>query len=413
MLRTAVRPEKFHGVLPACARSPRAKRGMELVNLKSVGIIPGIFGGAANTGGFNTSGDLLTQSVDGFDLNAIWSEYQRATQEQNRIRQTMIDLLTFPVSAPMERVPQIATADFEPASEFGEPRGIRPTGQFFNLGYDFHWYDLAARYTWKFLAEAPRAQIDAINAMALEADNRLMFNKVMDALFNPTNRTASISGEEVNVYALYNGDGTVPPRYKSNTFDNTHTHYLVSGAATVDSGDLDDMYEHLRHHGYSIENGVQIVLLTNPAEAKVIRKFRVATGSTWDFIPATGQPTQILEPGSILFGGGQPGNTFAGLNVVGSYGPMTIVEDDFVPLHYMVALGSGGKANLNNPVGLREHINPSLRGLRLVKGPNPDYPLVDSFYNRGFGTGIRQRGGSVIMQVKASGSYAKPTTYNA
>ncbi len=402
----------FHGVLPASARATKAKRGMELVNLKSLGVVPGIFGGAANTGGFNTSGDLLTQTIDGFDLNKIWDEYQRATAEQNAVRQTLVDFLTFPVTAPMERVPQIATADFEEASEFGEPRGIRPTGQFFNLGYDFKWYDLAARFTWKFLAEAPRSQVDAINAMALEADNRLIFNKVMDALFNPVNRTATIEGQDVSVYSLYNNDGTVPPTYKSNTFAGTHTHYLASGAASVVSGDLDDMYEHLRHHGYSIENGVQIMLLVHPTEGKLIRKFRVASSDTWDFIPAQGQPTQILDPGTVLLGGGQAASQFAGLNVIGTYGPMTIIEDDFVPLHYMAAIGTGGKANLNNPVGLREHANPSLRGLRLVKGPNADYPLVDSFYNRGFGTGVRQRGGSVVMQV-TSGSYAKPSTYGA
>ena len=59
-------------------------------------------------------------------------------------------------------------------------------------------------------------------------------------------------------------------------------------------------------------------------------------------------------------------------------------------------------------VGLREHVNTSLRGLRLVKGPNPDYPLIDSFYQRGFGTGVRQRGGAVVMKITA-GSYSAPT----
>jgi len=384
---------------------------MELVNLKNLGIIPGIFGGAANTGGFNTSGDILTTTVDGFDLNNIWGEFQRATAEQNKVRQTLVDFLTFPVINPIDRVPQIATGDFEESSEFGEPRGIRPTGNFFSLGYDFKWYDLASRFTWKFLAEAPKSQVEAIQSMVLEADNRLMFNKVMNALFNNTNRMSSIQGQDVNVYALYNNDGTVPPTYKSNTFASTHDHYLVSGAAAIQSNDLDDAYEHLRHHGYSFENGVKIMALVHPTEGKVVRKFRVASGDTWDFIPATGQPTQILDPGTVLLGGGQPASQFAGLNVIGSYGPVTIIEDDFVPLKYMAMIGTGGKANLNNPVGLREHSNASLRGLRLVKGPNPDYPLIDSFYNRGFGTGVRQRGGSVVMQIKASGDYVAPTTY--
>jgi hypothetical protein len=41
----------------------------------------------------------------------------------------------------------------------------------------------------------------------------------------------------------------------------------------------------------------------------------------------------------------------------------------------------------------------------------PDYPLIDSFYQRGFGTGVRQRGGGVVMQIKASGVYDIPTPY--
>ncbi len=76
-------------------------------------------------------------------------------------------------------------------------------------------------------------------------------------------------------------------------------------------------------------------------------------------------------------------------------------------------ISTGGQANLNNPVGVREHSNVSLRGLRLVEGPNPDYPLIDSFYNRGFGTGVRHRGGSVIMQVTATAAYVPPAAYAA
>jgi hypothetical protein len=52
-----------------------------------------------------------------------------------------------------------------------------------------------------------------------------------------------------------------------------------------------------------------------------------------------------------------------------------------------------------------------LRGLRLVKGAVPDYPLIDSYYQRGFGTGVRQRGGGVVMQVTASGTYTIPAAY--
>ena len=150
-----------------------------------------------------------------------------------------------------------------------------------------------------------------------------------------------------------------------------------------------------------------IVALMNRREATVARTWRVANGDSNDFIPAVGTPGQFLPKDVELFGG-QPANQYRGLNVIGSYGDVLILEEDTIPVGYVPMIATGGAANLNNPVGLREHSNPSLRGLRLVKGPNPDYPLIDSFYNRGFGTGVRQRGGAIIMQITASASYTKP-----
>jgi hypothetical protein len=394
--------------IASAAVATRAKRGMDLVDLRSLGIFPTIDGRDAIQG-YNAAGDLVGMTSDGFDLNQIWSEFQAAVAALNATRQPIIDLLTFPVSSPIERVAQISSSDFEEASEYGEPIGQRPTGSYFTLGFDFKWYDLATRFTWKFLADAPTSQVEATSALALEADNRLTFKKVMEALYNSQNRVADINDLPVNVYALYNNDGTVPPTYKTNTFLGTHTHYLTSGAATIDSGDLDALYEHLRHHGYSMENGVSHLLLVNPREGQVIRTFRVLLGDTYDFIPSTSQPGQLQVAGLTLLGATQPPGQFAGLNVIGRYGPMLIIEDDMFPVGYTTLVGSGGEANLNNPVGLREHSNVSLRGLRLVKGPNPDYPLIDSFYNRGFGTGVRQRGGSAVMQITAAVAYTNPT----
>lgn len=397
--------------VPGEAIASKAEMGRVLINLRKLGVYPSFVGAATGQGGFNAAGDLLTQTVDGFDLNNIWTEFQAAIALVNQQRTQFLQLLTFPVTNNVERVPTISSADFERASEYGEPRGLRPSGAYQTLGYDFTDYDLAARFTWKFLRDSPAQQVEAINLMAIEADNRLMYNKVMDSLFNPTNRLADINGQDVNVYALYNADGTVPPPYKTNTFDGTHNHYMVAGNATVQSGDLDDMYEHLRHHGYSAENGVSHLLGVNPAQANVIRTFRVATGAAYDFIPATGTPAQFMPVDMVLLNGSQVGGSISGIPVIGSYGYWTVIADDMFPAGYMVGIGTGGPENLNNPVGFREHENTSFRGLRLVKGPQPNYPLIDSFYQRSFGTGIRQRGGSVVMQIKASGTYDIPTQF--
>lgn len=58
---------------------------------------------------------------------------------------------------------------------------------------------------------------------------------------------------------------------------------------------------------------------------------------------------------------------------------------------------------------LREHSR--IKGLQLVPGSNGDYPLVDSYWVRGFGTGVRHRLAGMVMQITASGSYTAPSLY--
>ena len=363
--------------------------------------------------GYNTEGDVLTQTIDGRDLNEIWSEFNETLSAWNAGRNTLVAALTFAVTNPVEDVPQVSNVDFEVATEFGEPVGVRGA-DYFSLGYDFEWYDVAARFTWKYLAEASAGQVESVHQMVLEADNRLVFKKIMSSIFNNANRMADIRGQAFNVYPLYNADGTVPPPYEHETFNNTHTHYLVSGAATVDSGDLDDMEEHLVHHGYGRQAGSQMILMVNRSQLGTIRTFRVASGDSYDYVPASGGAPWLLptNTGGPVFpqGGGIP-SQINGLNVSGAYGPWLIVESGYIPAGYMLGFASGGANVVSNLVGFREHQNTALRGLRIVKGRTPDYPLIDSFYNRGFGTGIRQRGAGVVMQVKAAGSYEVPAVY--
>lgn len=382
---------------------------------KQLGIVTAIAGGDR---GYNTEGDVITETVDGVPLNNIWAEFQQTLAVQNARRDALVSFLTYTVDQPVETVPQFGGGeDFEIASEFGVPKSQRPTSSYFQMGFDFEWYDTASRFTWKYLAEATASQIESVHQSILEADNRLVFNEVMRTLFSNANRSVDIRNRPYTVYAFYNADGTVPPDYKSNTFDGTHTHYLVSGAATIDSGDVDTMLTQLQHHGYSKSNGAELVLLVNQQEGDVIRTFRSPpNGGTakYDFIPATNQATfmipQIFLTGTQIVGT-RPGGTFRGMDVIGSYGDFLIIQEDYIPAGYIVAFATGGDQSLTNPIGIREHARQELRGLRIVKGRVPDYPLQDSYYQRGFGTGIRQRGAGAVMQIKAAGGYAPPAQY--
>ena len=48
--------------------------------------------------GYNTEGDVLTQTIDGRDLNEIWSEFNETLSAWNAGRNTLVAALTFAVT---------------------------------------------------------------------------------------------------------------------------------------------------------------------------------------------------------------------------------------------------------------------------------------------------------------------------
>lgn len=374
------------------------------------------FGGEDYAGGYGTEGDIVYTTNDNVDLNALWGEAQQALSVWNAGRSKLVSLLTYQVTKEIEEVPQVGEASFEEASEFGEPEGERLKLGYFQLGFDFKDYDRATRFTWKALRDMDARQVRAVNNALLQADERLVFRKVMEAIFDNHTRETDIRNNPYPVYPLYNGDSTVPPAFRETTFSAGHDHYVVSDNATIDSGDLEDAYDKLAEHGYSIENGTQIIHLMNRKQIKEVRKFRMGetnnntVEANFDFIPSRGQPAQFLDsPLGLL--GTLPPDFWNGLRVTGSYDDALIIEEPFIPEDYFVTIGYGGAGNLQNLVGLREHSNPVYRGLRILPGNDQRYPLIESYYTRAFGTGIRQRGGGCVTQIKASGDYDIPERY--
>lgn len=406
------KPQGPQDVIPITpATTP--KKGMELVNLRELGFLPWVAGGAPRTG-THVAADVVTRTADGQDLNDIWDRFMELLNVVNSDRQSLISFLTFPVGTPTELVAQPGEGvDFEEASEFGEPVGQRIAPTYFSMGYTFKWYDLAARYTWQYLADATAAMVNSVANASVEAYWRKLLTQVFRTIFNATNLTATINGNAYNVYKFYNNDGTVPPPYKQNTFLGTHNHYKTSGAATVAPDDLDVLIiDDFASHGYDQFNGYRLVLMVHSTIANTIRGFRAGTASArYDFIPAQGQPGQIMALNQQVVGQTQVPSTLDGLKVIGNYGPLLVVEDDWLPSTHMFAFATGGKDNLLNPVGLREHAQTNLRGLRLVKGRNPDYPLIDSFWACGFGTGVRQRGGGIVIELTTDATYDPPAAY--
>lgn len=360
--------------------------------------------------GFNERADAV-QAADGTDLNEFWNEIQTTIQMRNQRRNRLISAFSVYVNEPVVQFAVPSAVDFEEASEYGQPVSIRGGATRLWRGFDFKFYDLAVRYTWMFLAEADRQQLEMHHQMALDADNNLLYNKVMKTLFNPTNVLGiTDQNEPITAYKFYNADGEVPPSYKTTSFSGTHNHYLVSGNSAVTSANLTSLINELGHHGYTLSNGYQLVLWVNNQEAAIIAALRTATGAAFDFIPDTSYlGGGVWQPTTGQYVGAPGGSSLPGQ--IGTYGPFKVVQEEYIPAGYIVALASGGPENLRNPIGIREHRNPAYRGLKIIPGQRTQYPLQDAFYRRGFGTGITQRGGGVVMQVTTNGSYTVPAAY--
>lgn len=366
--------------------------------------------------GINATGDILVRTRDGQDLNLIWNQYQELLDAWNATRQPLMDLLTFGVTDIIDDIAQGIEEDFEESTEFGQPRAVRPVTTIQQRAYDFKWYDVAARFTFRFLADATARQVDMVQAQILEADNRLQFKLVMKRLFNNANNNTIINNVAYAAKPLYNADSEYIPPYQGNTFTPaSHTHYVTSGAATLDSGDVEAGASLLEEHGYKRSTGFQIVVLVNPANAPAIRMWRAgqanANGAiaTWDFVPPTG--TNIILPSTVTLFGGQPGATHAGFDVVGAYGQYLIVQDNNIPVGYLAFFATQGGNTSANIVGIRQHVDQSLQGLILKGGDRNQYPIINSTYVRGMGTGVRTRGAGAVMQITTNGSYTTPTLY--
>lgn len=361
--------------------------------------------------GYNALADVIKMTVDGEDLRRIWSELQQTVSIRNERRLALASLFTFDTTVSHELVAQgFGGDDFEQASEYGVPQGLRNELETTKIGYDFAWYDKASRYTWQFLTNASSEQIASIHAAALEADNRLVFNKIMRRIFNPSKWQ---NEDGTDVFGFWNGvDGQPPANQWGEEFAPTYSHYRTTGGATIVSADVDEAVEAVESQGFGLrENGDRIIVLANPEQADIISGFRVANGDKHDAVPTKDAPAFITNDTFQGVDGERPPGEFNGLSVACGYGDAWVVSDRQIPAGYFVALATGGPNSERNPLGFREAVQPSLQGLIQVGGGSAEYPLQDSYYLRGFGVGVRQRGAGCVMQVTANADYAAPAQY--
>jgi len=380
--------------------------------LKSVEIT----GGDVN--GFHSESDVRYNTSDGVPFSTLWTEFDRTLEIWNQHKTGLAALFTYPVVDEVEKVSSVGNVKFEKASEYGVAKAVKLNIDYYQLAYGWNDWDIATRFSWKFLRENNAAYLRTLHDKIMEAQELEIFTEVMKAIFDNRNRASEVNGLGYNVYPLYNGSGPKPPDYNGTVFQSTHTHYLVSGNTLLDSEDIEGLIGSLTEHGYGRRSGTRIVILASQAVIDTVSGFRrnVANNNSktakFDWIPAPSQPAMFLPNADGLLGT-QPPDTWNGLQVAGSYGDAWFIEEATIPSGYVLAVATGGNISANNLVGIRQHATPEFRGLRLLPGNWSAYPLIESQYQFGMGTGIRQRGGATVMQIKsgANADYEVPADF--
>lgn len=357
--------------------------------------------------GFLTSGDVLSKTIDGYSLDALYAEFQKTIEIVNRDKSALTNAFTFQTTLHSDSVVQTDASDvFEVASEFGAPVSIRADVAPVPLGFPLEWYDTSVRMTEKFLLNATAAQVESQHANALNAHFRTLHRAILKALLTKTtvaNRPTNEDGTPI--YSLYDGEAdSTPPSFAGKTFAAGHQHYLTSGATAVDGQDVADLVKHITEHGYGIGPSEKVVVIVHPNEGEKIRGFRVGATSPFDFIPSETAPAFLTD---LRVQGTTPPSTYLGLEVIGSYGSALVVESYYAIAGYLIATATSGPNSPRNPLAFRVHERADAQGLQMIEGPRR-YPLVDSTYTDGFGVGVRHRGAAAVMQITA-GSWANPT----
>ncbi|TPG26212.1 hypothetical protein EAH80_29370 [Mycobacterium hodleri] len=381
-----------------------------------------MYGGTTPNGnyGINVEGDVLVnQTSDGTSLNDLWSELLTLFDIENNERTAIVNLISYWHTETASIVPQsISAPDFEEASELGIPKGANSPANALRLGFTFRDFDLANRFSWKFLRSASAEQVRAVIDSIVYADRKRVTGTILHRLFNP-NPERNEWGH--TCYGLWNGtDGLAPLPHLGREFDASETHYHATETTRLDSLDVEMAFQQITRKGYGTkESSSQLLILANPDQADDIQGWRAGkasrpaeTGedaedvpvSKFDFIPSIDAPPYLQEENII----GQPAPAkFGGLPVLGSYGPAYLIQSNFVPADYVAIVATNGPSSLMNAIGVRQHENAAYQGLRQISGRGP-YPIVESFSQRSFGVGTRHRSAAVCLQVVDSSNYTAP-----
>jgi hypothetical protein len=324
---------------------------------------------------------LLT--IDGISWAEVWNNSLiPGIERYNQYDQTDIEVL---LAAPRdEKRSQYFIANGNAFAEMGQLQ--RPDPQKMVRGYFQGFtkkFGTSYGYTFDWLKDATSKDIEALQADILRQDRDNKRDVILKAgLYTSTDGFWNGSYETAPSEGI-----TAPPPYGKNTFSANHSHYIGTSQTTILLTEVAEWRTHIREHGFQ----GPIVGFINSTDSKAIAKALLPTDSG----------IKVSNPLT----------DFVSINgYIGRAGGVDWTETEWVPsgyvLLYATAVGAGSDSA--KPVRLIEPTNPSFRGLIIIPGENPQYPIINSYYLRYLGAKVLHRGAGVAVKL-GNATYSNPT----
>lgn len=280
----------------------------------------------------------------------------------------------------------------EPVDDYSRVRtqkDSRPAG----LGFPMQAKGYAIGFTARFLREAPVAEVATRILGAQDADRRDALKGIKTALFNPVNYTFYddlVDDIALNVKALYNGDGSVPPNGPNGeSFDGTHNHF--AGVTALTTGALDALILNVAEHNANADVRLHI----NVAQEAAVRGL---TG----FVPAV--DPRIIMPNTATYAATPLALGNRGNRLIGYYNQAEVWIKPWVPAAYIAAVDVNAADRV---LRMRVPENAADQGLRQV-AENVAFPLQAQYWEVRRGFGVKSRGAAAILYIGGS-TYTAPT----
>lgn len=305
------------------------------------------------------------------------------------------------------------------ASEYSNPLATRPsiagTVGVFDVGYPIKRYADRAMWTPEWLLRATVGDVNEKTYDAIIKDYNTLFRDVLKGVFQTNNYNFvddAVIGRgfgTVGVKRLLNADGGNDRVYINGIPTNVGAinNYKVSGTAGWTNGAFTTARDGLKALG--LDNDIVFFVSKNSADDIVLLS---------DFVPVNYADTEdpnIIEYMSIADQNVYVPPPRAIVKSPRAIGRMRnageVIVIPWMPDDYLFAMDRTAE----RPVVIRESDLTSLHGFQLVAqdGMTPalggDQLIVNKFWRRIFGVGVRNRANGIIMQITTNGTYTAPS----